>query len=247
MSALLLTCGGGGGGTAGSGNGGGSVPPPANESASGIWNGSFHSDVTNRSDNVSGVVTENNEMRFFSTTWGGQYEGNGTVSGNSVATEAPAFAPWDYVFVDGSQVGRANLTGSVKSKESISGTYSGMGDSGTFYVTYEPIYERPSSLSLLDGNWRHSSSQLGIVSLTISANGNITGYSSSGCTYSGNLRLVNSSYNAYQVSINISSCGTLNGNYNGHAILNDTTTKNDTFIAGVSNSSIAFAAYFIRQ
>lgn len=234
-------------GCGGDGGGGGPAPIVSNESASGIWNGSFHSNVTNSTDIVSGVCTENNEVRLFSASWGGQYAGTGSVSGSSISGTLTAYAPWGYHFPDGSKIGTVTLNGTVKTRVSISGTYSGTGDNGTFLVAYDSVYQRPSSLSLVNGNWLHSSSQLGTVHMTIDANGNITGFTSGGCVYSGAVSIINPSYNAYRININISSCGALNGNNNGLAILDDTTMQNDTLIAGVSNPSEAFTARFIRQ
>jgi hypothetical protein len=242
LSFGLLSCGGGGGGSAPN-----TSPPVSNASASGIWNGSFYSSVTNRTDIVSGICTENDEIRLFSAAWGGQNAGTCNVSGSSISGTLTAYAPWGYVFVDGSKIGTVTLNGTVNTKVSISGTYSGTGDNGTFLVAYDSVYQRPSSLSLLTGNWLHSSSQLGTIYMAIDANGEITGLTSGGCFYSGTVSIINPSYNAYRISINISSCGALNGNNNGLAILDDTTMQNDTLIAGVSNQSEAFTAYFIRQ
>lgn len=233
------------------GSGGGSTPstpsPISNESASGFWNGYFHSNVLSQTFSVSGGVTENNEIRIYSATWGGQYAGNGTVSGNSFVGTLTAYAPWGDTFPDGTKIGTASISGTVKTRISILGSYSGTGDNGTFALTFDSIYLRPSSLSLVSGNWFHNSPQLGSVLMTIDASGNITGITSSGCVYSGNVSLINPSFNAYRASINISSCGALNGNNSGLAMLDDMVKLNDTLIASVSNPSEAFTALFIRQ
>jgi len=235
----------------GGGGGGGGVPVQ-NQSPQGIWNGSFHSNVTNGTDIVSGVVTSN-ELRLFSASWGGQYAGTGSVSGSSFSGTLTAYAPWGYVFRDGSKIGSVTINGTVKYRDSISGTYSGTGDNGTFSLAYDSLYLRTPSLSLVGGNWLHQSDQLGTVPWTIDANGNITGSSSGGCVYSGEVSIVGigvgySCCNAYRISINISSCGALNGNdYNGLAFLDDTTKQNDTLIASVANPTQAFTANFIRQ
>lgn len=235
----------------GGGNGGGSAPstpsPISNESASGFWNGYFYSDVLKQTFIVSGGVTENNELRVYSPTWGGQYVGNCAVSGNSFTGTLNAYAPWGDFFVDGTKTGTVIVSGTVKTKISILGTYSGTGDNGTFALTFDSVYLRPSSLPLISGNWLHGSPQLGSISMTIDASGNITGISSGGCVYSGNVSIINLSFNTYRVSIDISSCGTLNGNNSGLAMLDDTVKLNDTFVASVSNPSEAFTASFIRQ
>ena len=71
---------------------------------------------------------------------------------------------------------------------SISGTYSGLGDSGTFSLTYDSSYERPSSLSLVQGDWFISDPQIfEKLSINIDSNGKIIGFSSKGDILSGNV------------------------------------------------------------
>lgn len=237
-----LGCGGGNGG-----GGSSSAPPVVNESASGFWNGHFYSQITNERELVSGLITEDNELRFASTTWGGQYAGMITSSGNSLTGNITAYAPWGYVFWDGSTVGTVRLNATVQTRVSISGTYEGVGDRGTFLLAFDSVYLRPSSLSLVQGNWRHSGINLGTINMAIDANGNINGITSGGCVYAGKISIINASYNAYRVSLNITSCGSLNGAYNGLASLDDTSSQNDTILMSVSNASNAFTAGFIRR
>ena len=95
--------------------------------------------MINQTVPVPGVVSENNEMRFCKTTWDSQHAGSGSVSGNSLTGSLTACAPWGYVFIDGSTVGAVTFNGTVNTKVSISGTYSGTGNKGTFSVTHESV------------------------------------------------------------------------------------------------------------
>jgi hypothetical protein len=128
----------------------------------------------------------------------------------------------------------------------MSGTYNGVGDNGTFSLTYSSVYDRPSSLAATAGTWK------GIVSgftntFTIDSSGSITGSSASGCSYTGAVSIIDVSYDAYMVNLDIANCGGQNGSYGGLGALADTTTQNDTFIASVSNSSYSYVASLTRQ
>jgi hypothetical protein len=108
------------------------------------------------------------------------------------------------------------------------------------------VYERPSSFAAASGLW--SGNVWGYSnSITIDSRGVITGYSASGCDYSGNIGIIDGSYNAYNVTLNIYNCGTQNGLYAGLAVLMDTVTSNDTAILSVSNASHSFVASLRRQ
>ena len=216
------------------------------ESASGIWRGSFTSNGLHKTSTILGVITENGEGRFLSDE-GAQFTGNVSVNGSSFTSTATAFAP--YVFVDGSNYGTVQFNGTVKTKYSLTGTYSGVGDYGTFNLTYDSIYERGSSLSWVSGNWANSDSSGYSHYVTVSANGTLTGYNSYGCTFSGNVTIINPSYDAYRLyNVSISSCqgqsSVFNGTYNGLGVLS---TTNDTFTIGISNSYASMVLTFRRQ
>lgn len=150
------------------------------------------------------------------------------------------------MFPNGSHVGVVNISGTFTPKVTLNGTYNGVGDSGTFFLNYSSLYERPSSLEVIAGKWSGSVSGY-LNTITIDSSGNITGSSTSGCTYSGNISIIDSSYNAYIVNLNINNCESQNGLYTGLAALADTSVANDTLLASVSNSSYSYVALLIRQ
>lgn len=121
----------------------------------------------------------------------------------------------------------------------MSGTYSGVGDKGTFSLAYNSLYERPSALAEIAGTWTDYSSGY-YQTVMIDSNGNVTGEDFGGCTYSGNVGIINSLYNAYNANFTIKNCGSKDGFYNGLATLTDTDTNNDTIVAIVSNSTYSF-------
>jgi len=238
---LFLNCGGNGGGGSSS-----TTSPPATQSAAGIWNGTVYSNQAHTSYSVVGIIAENNQARFISSV-GSQFSGIESTSGNTFTSQATAYAPLGSHFPDGSQIGTVNISGTVNSKVSITGTFSGVGDTGTLSLTYDSLYQRPSSFSLPSGTWTVSDSHLGYVTASINGSGQISASTNTGCTLSGNITLIDSSYNAYGISLNIASCGVLSGSYSGLATLSDTATQNDTLITGVSNSQLSITEIFSRS
>ena len=236
LTVSLAACGGGGGG----GNGDG-LPT---ELVSGIWEGTFFSNVLSQTFSVTGIITETNEIRFI-TSSGGQYVGNITVSGNSVSGTTTGYAPLGFTFPDSSVIGTVTFSGTVDTKKSFSGTYGGVGDSGTFSLTYNSIYERPSSIATVSDSWVYSETGY-TLSAVINSDGVISANDTTGCLYSGNISIINSSYNAYRVNFNVTSCSALNGNYSGLATLIDTLNANDTLVVGVSNATTSITITFER-
>lgn len=234
----------------GGGGGGSSSPftPPAAQSISGIWIGTFISNVTYRTESVTGLIAETGSARFASTSTLAQYNGGISVSGNSFSATVTAYAPLGYVFPDGSQVGSVSMSGIFTAKNAMSGTYSGVGDFGTFSLTYSGLYERPSSLAALVGNWTGIvSGSTNTLTIMIDPSGNMSGSSTLGCNYSGNIGIIDSSYNAYSVNLNINNCGLESGNYSGLAALTDiSAAANDTLLVEVSSPSFSFVAALMR-
>lgn len=226
----IASCGGGGGGE-------GTPPPITNESASGIWEGTFFSNVTKHTHQVIGIITETGEARFIVDSRG-QYSGNINVSGDVVTGTLRAYAPIGYIFPDGSIVGNVSVTGKVKTKVSLSVTYAGVGDSGSFTLIYNSRYERDSSLALISGTWAMSDAGY-ILTFTVNDNGTFTGSDSDGCVYNGTVSIINADYNAYRMNLVVSSCGIFNGSYSGLATVSDYASPSDTLIFGVSNQNLS--------
>ncbi len=226
---LLLACGGG--------DDGGDVPPatPA-VSMEGIWTGTFYSNVTASYYQIIGITSESNESHFISD-WGAQYiVSNPNISGNSFSATAKGYAPIGETFPDGSSSGSISVSGTCIEMQSITGTYSGLGDNGTISLSYSTLYERASSLSKVSGAWAGLVNGY-IQSISIDSSGNIIGADTSGCVYAGNVSIINATYNVYGVNINVSSCGSYNGTYAGLATLGDTSAMDDTLYYGVHNNA----------
>lgn len=131
------------------------------------------------------------------------------------------YSKYNLYVLDGSPFDYARLTGEISEGKIISHfkTLNG-GDTGRLEITYSDMYERPSSLELLEGVWGYTDPDGLSYEITI-ANGVIQGEDSSGCNYMGNVSLINPRYNAYKVEMNISGCATVNGDYEGLSYLDE--------------------------
>jgi hypothetical protein len=233
---------------------------PPNQSAAGIWGGTFISPSYGVSG-VIGMVGGNNQGRFI-TASGAQYVSDApcTITGSNYSCAVSAFAPGSLVFPNGQPFGSVTLTGTVLTRTSISGSYSGVGDSGTISVTYDPIYERGSSLAKAAGTWYASLSSVGFpVGVTINGAGALTGsiyYNGNPvCQLSGLVTAPAPSANIYGVSVTVSGCPppytNYNGAYSGQAIIVDFGGGTDnTCVMGVSRTSptpASVAAQFTKQ
>ena len=231
----LIACGGGSSSS--------NPPPPAPpQSISGIWTGTATSSAFGLSSDLIGIISESNEV-FFITSQASQEHGTLSVSGSHVSGSLIAFAPIGQVFPDGSSAATISVTGTVHTKSTLSGSFSGGGDTGTFSLTYNPLYDRSSSFSLVTGTWLTSD---GII-ISVNQSGQFNGSDPSGCLLNGQISIINSSFNAYRVNVTVSNCGIVDGDYDGLATLVDNLAANDTLDVGVSNASISIVAEFTLQ
>lgn len=113
-------------------------------------------------------------------------------------------------------------------------------------MTYDSLYDRDSSLSVIAGNY----DDFGVV-LNVAANGVIfEQVPSTGCIINGQASIINSQFNAYDVSITYSNCvgnfAVLNGaTFTGLGILDNTVTPEQVTVgltgaAGGVTYSIVF-------
>ena len=231
---LLASCGGGGGY-----GGGNTSPPPANASPGGIWNGT--ESVSGLQ--VTGLVDESGDFHFIRSD-GVQYVGAAVTSGNSITANINGYTPFGTTFPDGSTHGTGTVSGTISARVSITANTSfttdkGTVTNGTLNLTFNQLYNQPSSLATIAGNYTDTSSG---DTVSIDAAGVITAQDpNTGCVINGNVTIINASYNAYGVQITYANCvgaaAVLNGvTFNGLATL-DTNTNPVQAIAGVTGSA----------
>ncbi len=189
------------------GGGNGAVPPvqtqtkaptPQVAGLNGIWDGSYNSNVTGQTCNDMQALIFNGQVRAVSKSCDMVLTGDLTVNGNTASISFNSFS------MDGSGAnGTASFTGNFTAGSVIAGTYSTSGkDSGHFTLNYNIVYENNSSLSKVEGSWEYKSAS-DWIDLRISKVGDIVGADSNGCSYSGNISIIDPAYNLYAYKITL--------------------------------------------
>jgi hypothetical protein len=231
---FCVACGGGGGGT--------TAPPAVPTNAGGIWDGT--STAGGQTIALTGVVTENGEGRFFDDN-GTQYIVS-SMSGNdgSITMNVMAVAQFGFVFEDGSTVTTGTLSGTIVERASFNGDWSlATGESGTLSMTYDPLYERDSSLSKLEGMWGENSFGITIFD----PDGSFFEEDIFGCVFNGQTSIIDPDYNVYEMNMTISLCGPeFDGQYSGLAVLTDFNTTDDMLIVQMNSDDLIFTTSLLR-
>lgn len=235
-SVFLSACGGGG-----SSNESGALPTPTN--AGGIWIGS--SSAGGFTIYIEGVITESGEGRFVDEN-GTQYIVT-SITGNDgqIRINFNAYAQFGYVFLNGSTFGTGTITGTVRERSTFSGNFSfSTGEAGTISFAYDPLYDRDSSLAKISGQWNE-----GFGVLVVDADGSFFEQDQFGCVYDGRVSIISPNYNAYRLTMNVSNCGSDNGNYQGVGVLADLNVPGDEnmFILQMNSNSLIFTTWLERM
>lgn len=232
--AALSACGGGGG----SSNPASDVPIP-DAAVGGIWVGTTTDNVSNEPQFFLGVSTDDGRFRFLSAETLGQFVGTFDTAGTSLTGTGVGIAPVGSTWLDNSTTIDIAVTGTISERASLSGNWSGgTGEAGTFSFVYDSLYESGSDFSTVAGAWVSLDEfDNPVGSITIDAAGRMDAQDAAGCLYSGDLAIINSSYNAYDLDLVVSNCGNFNGTYSGLAVVADTVETGDTLIYSVDNST----------
>ena len=147
------------------------------------------------------------------------------VSGSGVLYAAP-----DFVLSDGSVASALTITGGTFSEtNALDFTVDAAGVTTTVATTYDPIYERGSSLATVADVYTTFDIFGDPSSFSVDANGVITAQSNSGCIVNGQIAIIDGLFNAYDVSLEVSGCAGLDGSYDGLGITQDQNATNDEF------------------
>lgn len=224
FSIVLSACGGGGGGSAAAPPPPPPPPPPpADQAIGGAWVGTDSGGFE-----ILALSTESGRVHWVIPETGEQGFGTGSVSGTAVTFNYTYVAPLGFVLADGSSSATCSATGTILERQSLAVTTNCTTDlGGTFSnsasLTYDPLYDRDSSLAVIAGNYQDG----GLV-MNIAANGVIFEQDpATGCTINGQVNIIDSAFNAYDVLMTISSCvgnaTILNGaTFTGLGILDNT-------------------------
>lgn len=188
---------------------------------------------------ILALVTESGRLNWILLDTGEQGFGAVSVSVVTTTIEYTLVAPWGFTLADGSTSATCNGSGPIVERQSwhapincttsLGGSIESITDFG-----YDALYDRDSSLALIAGDYDDS----GLV-FSVSANGEIFEQDpASGCVVNGQVSIIDSQYNVYDVSITYANCigdeAVLNGAvFAGLGILDDTAAP-ETAIFGVT-------------
>lgn len=239
---VLFGCGGSSGD---SGSSSPPPPPPPPQSASGIWLGVVSQQGLQNDTDC--LVTEAGELAciLFDSS-NGQFAGavRGTVqvsNGNELSGSGTSYAAPGYVLADGSSVvGNFSITGgTVSSRNTIDLTFDSVGQPGTFSASFDPLYDRGSSIATVEGVYTAFDIFGDPASFSIDSAGQIFSQTQSGCVGNGQVTVIDSQFNSYEVEATVSNCPGLNGDYAGLAITTDYASTNDVFLFGIFSGQAA--------
>lgn len=215
VGSLLSACGGGGGG---GGDGANALPPSANVSPGGVWMGVTSDGEAVVGEAVVALVTETGRFHFF-TILGRQ--GAGVLS---VTNENDVSGNFQFVthlsepsFPDGTTQSDCTLSGTVRERETMSvigacTTTAGLQFQITVpFFTYLPTYERASSLATIAGMYQDSHAVINFA-----GDGAIFAQEAfTNCVMNGQVNIIDSAFNAYDVQLGYSNCTGPDANLNG--------------------------------
>jgi len=196
-------------------------PPPTTSALGGLWSGAVFWDPKDGFPggalNARALITETGEFRIVLSEdveqyFGGQNEqifGTFDIDGRDISTTGDAIwtKPLNETSDDWAAFGMA---GDFRAGDSISGVFQANWASwmhfeervGTLSMNYHSIYERESSLVILQGTYTTTTE-----SLVVDDQGVIFHQSSAtGCTGNGTTEIINSEYNMYRVTIDVAGC-----------------------------------------
>ncbi|MCZ8130766.1 MAG: hypothetical protein O9284_05640 [Steroidobacteraceae bacterium] len=221
------------------------APAPAPPSPGGIWRG------TNPATNLQllGLVTETGEYHFLQED-GVQYFGTVAVAANGAASGTfTGVVPFGFTFPDGSLTGTGTITsGTVTARSRLQLSTSFWTSRGTtttsaFTLNFDPLYNRPSSLATIAGNYRDPD-----TGAVINVNGNGVIFSQdplSGCVINGSVALINASFNAYRIEYRFSGCRGADVALNGTTARGlgtlDNTVSPERAVIGVVNETAGYS------
>ena len=239
-SLALTACGGGGGGDSSSGSGASPTTPPTGTPSTpptstaattpGVWKGSIVSTTTGQTASGVALTGPDGHSVWMATdgrVWGGQLPMSG-------ARFDATFAGHMYDgahFPDGTNHGPASMTVDHHAQGTMSGRYSGSGDTGTFNLSLSPMWDRPASIGTVAGVYTRTTSNGYTMTMTLDANGQLHASDSRGCLFNGTVSVPDATHNMYRISTTVTSCGSLDGTYQGMGALLDADAMTDWMTA----------------
>jgi hypothetical protein len=185
-----------------------------NADPEGIWTG----EDTASGQPMVGIVEASGDFDFILND-GVQFIGQAVVAGTSISAVDEGITqfggtafPNDVTYGTGSFSGTLAAGSSITASTSFTPLNDMTSYTGTWSLTFEPIYNSGSSLSTITGNYTNPSTSSGPSSgavVSISSSGALTAQDpTSSCILSGQITPINPTYDAYSVTYTYLNCGT---------------------------------------
>ena len=218
----VAACGGGGGNSSLTPNDTGATGGTSGSAKTtpGVWQGTITSPTTGQSTMVG--LTDATGQSVWMTTDGRVWSGQLPMTGTQFnATMAGHMYPGSR-FPDGSAYGPSSMMFNYDNG-AWTGQYTGGGDTGTFNTTMSSMWNRPATLATLAGTYTRTTSIGYTMTMSIATDGVITATDTRGCVINGAVTVPDATRNLYRLNATVTSCGVLNGTYQGHGTLADAT------------------------
>jgi hypothetical protein len=167
-------------------------------SPGGIWHGT---------DSASGLAVTGlvDETGFgeFTRADGALFQGQvSTSSSNSISVDADGY-PAALNFPDGSQHGIWTVNGTIQARKSVNATTkfttdNGTATQGTLDLTFDELYNQPSSLAAVAGGY-----VVDVGFTNIGLDGSISGHEPTIGDYSGRISVIDPAYNLYRIQLTL--------------------------------------------
>jgi hypothetical protein len=235
------------------------VSTSTNQAVGGIWTSQYStSSGTNAGDviNALAIVSENGQYFEYAknSTTGCALVGSGHLASvGSTLSGSADFVQVQYMMVpgvsaclnsDGSSGGSDAISGAMTQR--VSATFidtdtTSLGTvlpASTEMYAFSSLYLNPSSLNTIAGSYTDGS-----TTLSITDNGAVSGQDSNGCALSGNVSIINASYDVYAVQMTFATCAgaqaTLSGVSVSGLIILDSTQAPAAIVGGIAVNGTA--------
>ena len=159
-------------------------------------------------------------------------------NGNQVSGSGNLHAVPGAMLADESTVSALTITaGTVSEGATLNLTLAAAGTTLTLTMAYDTDYDRGSDLATVADVYMTFDIYGDASSFEVDGSGVIFGQSNAGCVLNGQVTIIDATGNAYDVALDLTSCGALNGSYNGLGQTGDSGGTDDQFIFAVFTAS----------
>ena len=167
-------------------------------------------------------------------------------NGNEVSGTGTLYAAPGSMLSDGSTVAPLTITaGTISEGMTLNLTVDGAGTTNDVSMMFDPIYNRSSTLATVVAVYAGVTIFGDVGSFVIDATGVITGQSPN-CVLNGQVSIIDPNFNAYDVQLDASLCGGLDGMYDGLGISQDEPLPDTAFDFVVTNAVNAIAGAALK-